>query len=76
MTRQIIIVGINKNLNMEQLIAKDEDDYVQKVVNLTNNTDDYINIRNSIFIDAIKSPLFNTEDYSMSFFEALEGIVK
>jgi protein O-GlcNAc transferase len=68
--------SINKNLNMEQLIAKDEDDYVQKVVNLTNNTDDYINIRNSIFIDAIKSPLFNTEDYSMSFFEALEGIVK
>ena len=68
--------SINKNLNMEQLIAKDEDDYVQKVVNLTNNIDDYINIRNSIFIDAIKSPLFNTEDYSKSFFEALEGIVK
>ena len=35
---------------MEQLIAKNEDDYIQKVVNLTNNTDDYINIRNSIFI--------------------------
>ena len=68
--------SINKNLNMEQLIAKDEDDYVQKVVNLTNNTDDYINIRNSIFIDAIKSPLFNTKDYSKSFFKALEEIVK
>ena len=68
--------SINKNLNMEQLIAKNEDDYIQKVVNLTNNIDDYINIRNSIFIDAIKSPLFNTEDYSKSFFEALEGIVK
>ena len=37
--------SINKNLNMEQLIAKDEDDYIQKVVNLTNNTDDYINIK-------------------------------
>ena len=68
--------SINKNLNMEQLIAKDEDDYIQKVVNLTNNTDDYINIRNSIFIDAIKSPLFNTKDYSKSFFEALEGIAR
>ena len=68
--------SINKNLNMEQLIAKDEDDYIQKVVNLTNNTDDYINIRNSIFIDAIKSPLFNIKDYSKSFFEALEGIAK
>ena len=53
--------SINKNLNMEQLIAKDEDDYVQKVVNLTNNTDDYINLRKSIFLDAIKSPLFNIQ---------------
>ena len=53
--------SINKNLGMEQLIAKDEDDYVQKVVNLSNNTDDYINLRKSIFIDAIKSPLFNNQ---------------
>ena len=67
--------SINKNLNMEQLIAKDEHDYVQKIVNLTNNTDDYINIRNSIFFDAIKSPLFNAEDYSKSFFEALERLL-
>ena len=68
--------SINKNLNMEHLIAKDEDDYIQKVVNFTNNIDDYINIRNSIFIDSIKSPLFNTKDYSKSFFEALEKIAK
>ena len=68
--------SINKNLNMERLIAKDEDDYIQKVVNLTNNTDDYFNVRKSIFLNAIKSPLFDTKDYSKSFFGALEGIVK
>ena len=68
--------SINKNLNMEQLIAKDEDDYIKKVVNLTNNINDYINIRKSIFLDAIKSPLFNTEDYSKSFFETLKKIVQ
>ena len=68
--------SINKNLNMEQLIAKDEDDYVQKVVNLTNNTDKYISIRKSIFLDAPKSPLFNREDYSKSFFESLRKIVQ
>ena len=61
---------------MERLIAKDEDDYIQKVVNLTNNTDDYFNVRKSIFLNAIKSPLFDTKDYSKSFFGALEGIVK
>ena len=68
--------SINKNLGMEQLIAKDEDEYVRKAVNLTNNYEDYINLRKSIFNDAIKSPLFNVHDYSKSFFEALKKIVK
>ncbi len=68
--------SINKNLGMEELIAKDEDDYVQKALNLANNYQDYINLRKSIFLDAIKSPLFNVHDYSKSFFEALKTIVK
>ena len=67
--------SINKNLNMERMVAKDEDDYVNKVVNLSNNHDDYINLRKSIFVNALKSPLFNVQNYSKSFFEALEGIV-
>ena len=68
--------SINKNLNMEQLIAKDEEDYIQKLVNLTNNHNTYINLRKSVFSDAIKSPLFNSQDYSKSFFEALARIAK
>ena len=68
--------SINKNLNMEQLIAKDDEDYIQKVVNFSNNHDDYINLRKSIFLDATESPLFNSQDYSKSFFEALEQIVE
>ena len=68
--------SINKNLNMEQLIAKNEEDYIQKLVNLTNNHNTYINLRKSVFSDAIKSPLFNSQDYSKSFFEALERIAK
>ena len=67
--------SINKNLKMEQMIAKDENDYVNKVVNLSNNHDDYINLRKSIFINALKSPLFNVQNYSKSFFEALERII-
>ena len=66
---------INKNLNMERMVARDEDDYVDKVVNLSNNHDDYIKLRKSIFLDALKSPLFNVQNYSKSFFEALERIV-
>ena len=68
--------SINKNLGMKQLIAKDEDDYVQKVSNLTNNYQDYINLRKYIFHNALKSPLFNIHEYSKNFFEALKEIVK
>ena len=67
--------SINKNLNMERMVAKDEDDYVNKVVYLSNNHEDYINLRKSIFLNALKSPLFNVQNYSKSFFETLEGIV-
>ena len=68
--------SINKNLNMEQLIAKDEEDYIQKVVKLSSNQETYINLRKSVFLNALKSPLFSSQDYSKSFFEALEKIVK
>ena len=68
--------SINKNLNMEQLIAKDEEDYIQKVVKLSSNQETYINLRKYVFLNALKSPLFSSQDYSKSFFEALEKIVK
>ena len=35
--------SINKNLGMEQLIAKDENDYVQKAINFANDKEKYIN---------------------------------
>ena len=68
--------SINRNLGMDQLIARDEDDYVEKVVKLSNNFDDYISLRKFIFVNALKSPLFDNQNYAKSFFEALEQIVK
>ena len=68
--------SINKNLGIDQLIAKDESDYVQKIVNLSNNQDDFIKLRKFVYANALKSPLFNNQDYSKSFFEALEQIAK
>ena len=68
--------SINKNLGMEQLIAKDENDYVQKIINLSDNHDEYTNLRKFVFTNALKSPLFDNQDYCKNFFEALEQIVK
>ena len=67
--------SINKNLKMEQMIAKDQSDYVKKAVNLSNNHDEYINLRKSVFINAIDSPLFNRKKFSENFFRSLKEIV-
>jgi len=61
---------------MEQLIAKDENDYVQKVINFANDKEKYINLRKCVFTDAIKSPLFNTKRFADNFFNALRKIIK
>ena len=68
--------SINKNLNMEQLIAKNEDDYVSKAVSLSTDRDKFLNIRKSIFLDAIDSPLFNKKRFSENFFNSLREIIK
>ena len=67
--------SINKNLKMEQMIAKDQSDYVKKAVNLSNNHDEYINLRKSVFINAIDSPLFNRKKFTENFFRSLKEIV-
>jgi len=66
--------SINRNLKMENLIASNEKDYVSKVIDLSKNTKKYLDLRKSIFDDAIKSPLFDQEKFSKSFFKVLEEI--
>ena len=68
--------SINKNLGMEQLIAKDEDDYVQKAIDLSKDKEKYIELRKSIFLDAMKSPLFNRKKFAENFFNLLKKIIK
>ena len=67
--------SINKNLNMERMVAKDEDDYVDKAVNLSNNHNEYISLRKSVFTDSIESSLFNKKKFAENFFRSLKEIV-
>ena len=68
--------SINKNLGMEQLIAKDEKEYIFKATDLSNDKEKYINLRKSIFLNAIKSPLFNGKKFSENFFNLLREIIQ
>jgi predicted O-linked N-acetylglucosamine transferase (SPINDLY family) len=67
--------SINKNLKMEQLIAKNKEEYVSTAVNLSSDREKFMNIRKYIFQDALKTPLFNQENFSKFLFKALEEII-
>ena len=67
--------SINKNLKMEQLIAKNEEEYVSTAVNLSSDREKFMNLRKYIFQDALKTPLFNQENFSKFLFKALEEII-
>ena len=66
--------SINKNLNLEYLIAQDENDYISKAVHLSNNIDDLVNIRNKVFDTALNTPLFDKDSFSKDFFRIVEDI--
>ena len=68
--------SINKNLGLEQLIAKDENEYVSKAVDLSKDKEKYISLRKFIFKNAIKSPLFNKKKFAENFFNSLKEIIK
>jgi len=66
--------SINKNLNMEYLIAENEMDYVDKAKELSENNDKLLDIRKKIFDQAASSPLFDSVSFSADFFKSLQTI--
>ena len=66
--------SINKNLDMEFLIAENQIQYIAKAKELSENKDKLINIRKKIFDQAVSSPLFDTKSFSFDFFKTLETI--
>jgi predicted O-linked N-acetylglucosamine transferase (SPINDLY family) len=67
--------SINKNINMDYLIANNKNEYISKAVELSNNFNNVIKIRKNLFNQAIDSNLFNDKKFSKSFFESLEKIL-
>tara|TARA_B110001452_G_C15218624_1_gene422486 strand:- start:190 stop:1857 length:1668 start_codon:yes stop_codon:yes gene_type:complete len=67
-------VSINKNINMDYFIANNQNEYVSKTIELSNNFKKIIDARNYLFDNALGSNLFNTQKFSKEFFETLENI--
>ena len=66
--------SINKNIKMNYLIAENKKEYVFKAKELSQQTDKLLNIRDEIFEAALKSPLFDTINFSKDFFNLIKQL--
>ena len=66
--------SINKNIDIEYLIADNEFEYVSKAIELSSDEEKLINIRKKLFKEAPTSNLFNQKKFSKEFFKSLEKI--
>ena len=59
------------NSNLKDLVAKNKDDYISKVVSLANDTDKLKEIRKFIFDEVLKTNTFNTKKFAGNFWESI-----
>ena len=59
------------NSNLKDLVAKNKDDYISKVVSLANDTDRLKKIRKFIFDEVLKTNTFNTEKFAGNFWKSI-----
>ena len=60
---------------MKYLIAKNEEEYVSKALEISSNLDKYLGLRKEIFNNTGNSPLFNNQNFSKNFYNSIEKIV-
>ena len=68
--------SIIKNLGIEYLVAKNQDDYTSKAIFLSKNLNELIKIRKIVFDKALDSPLFDTKKYTKNFEKKLDYLIK
>ena len=66
--------SINKNLDLEELIAENEYDYISKAKNLAEDKILLSKISNKIYSSCLSSPLFDTKKFSNNFFKLLKDV--
>lgn len=68
--------SININLNMKEMIAEDEQDYINKAVQIGNNKDILLNLRKRLLLNSRQSNLFNAKLFSENFYQMLLDMKK
>ena len=66
--------SINKNLGIENLIAKSSEEYVLRAVDLANNQDKFLKLRKFVYRNALNTPLFDAQKFSKNFYNCLKKL--
>ena len=66
--------SINKNLLMNDWVAKDKDDYYQKAVNFSTNAHKLDEIRKVLHNKTVNSPLFDCEGFTKDFITIIRSL--
>ncbi len=66
--------SINRNAKLENLIAENKGDYINKAVSLAQNNVELKKIRANIYENALNTALFDKKKFCNEFFSALEKI--
>jgi predicted O-linked N-acetylglucosamine transferase (SPINDLY family) len=66
--------SINKNLSMDNWIAKDKDDYFQKAISFSKDINNLNLIRKHLHNKALDSPLFNCEEFTEDFVKIIKNL--
>ena len=68
--------SINKNLNMDDWIAKDENDYLIKLEKIIKNKEKLLSIKKELRKNAIKNNLFNSKNFTRDLANKLNQVWK
>jgi predicted O-linked N-acetylglucosamine transferase (SPINDLY family) len=68
--------SININLNMREMIAEDEQDYINKAVQIADNKEILLNLRKKLLLSSRQSNLFNAKLFSENFYQMLLDMKK
>ena len=63
-----------KNLDLNELVTKNEDDYIKKALEIYNNREHLLELKKKLVINKEKSKIFNNKIYTKNFETALEKI--
>jgi protein O-GlcNAc transferase len=62
------------NAGMRELVANNEDDYINKAINIVNDKNQLLNLRKKLFNNIPASPLFDTERFSSDFYNLIDRL--